>query len=317
MAIIAPSRRLGPVFIYGRRCLWGLAALICPVILLANTDDSTDPNYRVGTSEVRITFFATDENHHSVDTVTTDDFAVVDSGVVIREFRSLAHASETTLDIVALVDASGSVEPRLKTSIHDVLKMASGRQVSENDNFSVISFSGLRPELLCADNCRSAMAGRRLEAVKAGGATPLFDTLVFASDFVSNRRAPGVRQVLILFSDGIDTISRVSAREALDAVVASGALLYTVDLNKNGRDPRASAFLRQIAEATGGRAFSSEGSAGEVLEAALADLRASYVVTYPLPNHLVGFHSLRIFPKHNLNLRFHCRSGYYYEKRIP
>jgi hypothetical protein len=69
-----------------------------------------------------------------------------------------------------------------------------------------------------------------------------------------------------------------------------------------------------MAEATGGRSFSVQDDAADVLEAALADLSASYVVTYPLPSRMAGFHSLRILPKHNLNLRFHCRRGYFYDE---
>jgi hypothetical protein len=69
-----------------------------------------------------------------------------------------------------------------------------------------------------------------------------------------------------------------------------------------------------MADATGGRSFSAQDDVTDVLEAALADLRASYVVTYALPSHAAGFHSLRILPKHNLNLRFHCRRGYFYDE---
>jgi hypothetical protein len=78
-------------------------------------------------------------------------------------------------------------------------------------------------------------------------------------------------------------------------------------------------FLRQVSEATGGRYFSfsprssQPDGAATVLNAVLEDLRASYVVSYDLPSHQAGFHSLRLLPTHNLNLKFHSRNGYYYE----
>ena len=50
-----------------------------------------------------------------------------------------------------------------------------------------------------------------------------------------------------------------------------------------------------------------------MLNAVLDDLHASYVVTYDLPNHRPGFHSLRLLPTHNLNLTFHHRTGYLYD----
>jgi hypothetical protein len=106
-------------------------------------------------------------------------------------------------------------------------------------------------------------------------------------------------------------------RDAMHALIASGALLYAVDTNQPGENPRGSWALQGMAEATGGRYFSMQEGAANVLQAALEDLRASYVVTYNLPGSEAGFHSLRILPKHNLNLRFHCRNSYYYGTDIP
>jgi hypothetical protein len=80
-------------------------------------------------------------------------------------------------------------------------------------------------------------------------------------------------------------------------------------------------FLRRVSEATGGRyfslRFSRQDTAATVLNAVLEDLRASYVVTYDLPSHQAGFHSLRLLPTHNLHLTFHSRNGYDYEPSGP
>jgi hypothetical protein len=162
----------------------------------------------------------------------------------------------------------------------------------------------------------------RLRAVKSGGATPLYDALIFAADFLStHRRARDgtVRPVLLLFSDGCDTFSMHSAREAVQAALDAGALIYSVDMG-NAQNPTAgSTFLRQVSSATGGRYFPLQAQharpedSAAVLTAVLDDLRASYVVTYDLPSHQAGFHSLRLMPTHNLNLTFHSRGGYNYD----
>ena len=153
-------------------------------------------------------------------------------------------------------------------------------------------------------------------AVKNSGATPLFDALLFGADFLSHHRRAGARRVLILFSDGKDTISMHSAREALDAVLNDGVLVYSVDTGTSGhpssKQKAGSMFLRQVSDATGGRYFSPRfpgDGAATLLNAALEDLRASYVVTYDLPSYQAGFHSLRLLPTHNLNLTFHSRNG--------
>lgn len=276
-----------------------LVAFLFPCVFITGSANHTPMvTYHSDASEVRVTFFATDQNNQLVDTVVKDDFAVVDGGMVIRDFRSLTRSNETALDVVAVVDASESVAPRFHTAMNDVLQLVSQRPLATDDNISVVSFSDLRPVLLCTGDCRSPAAGQRLLAVKPAGPTPLFDALTYAANLSSSRRVPGVRQVLILFSDGNDTISMTSARDALKAITASGALLYTVDLNESTEASGGSIVLERMAEATGGRSFSAREGAVSALQAALADLRASYVVTYPLPSHEAGFHSLHILPKH-------------------
>jgi VWFA-related protein len=294
-----------------------LLLLLLSGSVFAGTADVPAATYYATASEVRVRFFTTDKKNHPVDTVQKDDFAIVDSDTVIREFRSLSRSDETALDLLIMVDASESVAPRFRVTIDEVLKLVTQGQVASDDNVSVVSFAGLHPSVICAGDCRDDAARQNLLMLKPAGATPLFDALAYAAKFISGRRAPGQRPVVILFSDGDDTISVHSAEDALQAVIASGALLYTIDVNKPGDSSDGSVALQRMADATGGRSFSIREGAANVLESVLEDLRASYVVTYPLPSTAAGFHSLRMLPKHNLNLRFHCRNGYYYGTRIP
>jgi VWFA-related protein len=345
-----------------RSALLALSALTCAfggtatagVAAEVRREDKNDASgvttYRSIVSEVRVTFFATDENNRALDTVTKSDFAVVDSELVIRNFRSLTRSDETALDVVVLVDLSESVAPRVRTAIGDVLQLVAREQSMADDNISVLSFgggfgptTGIRPVILCSSGCRASDSVSKLQAVKSGGSTPLFDALIFAADFIAQHRRAGVRPVLILFSDGYDTISLHSASAALQAAQDEDMLIYSVDMgtreneasrqssnyrsNYRSNQNVGSIFLRQVAEATGGRYFSSSSGsslrfaqpvgAGTVLNAVLDDLRASYVVSYDLPSHQAGFHSLRLLPTHNLNLTFHSRDGYNYEPSGP
>jgi VWFA-related protein len=318
-----------------------LSAVMALVLAYASAADDTNrpsdlPTYRSTVSEVRVTFFATDENNRALATLTKSDFAVVDNELVVRSFRSLTHSDETALDVVALVDLSESVAPRFRVAINAVLQLVAREQSTPDDNIAVLSFGGtsegtyggtsvgLRPAILCSSGCRAADSVSKLLAVKSGGTTPLFDALTFAADFISHQRRAGARPVLILFSDGNDTISLHSAREALRAVLDEGALIYSVDMGTY--QTSGSTFLRQVSEASGGRYFSlsflstsskrssQQTGAAIVLDAVLEDLRASYVVAYDLPSHQDGFHSVRLLPTHNLNLIFHSRNGYFYER---
>jgi VWFA-related protein len=289
------------------------------------TDSAVQPTYRSDVSEVRVTFFATDENNHPVETLTKSDFAVVDNEEVLRNFRSFTHSQETSLDLVVLVDLSESVAPRVRAAMSDVLHLVAQEQSIPDDNLAVLAFSGMRPVILCSSACGAASSVARLMDVRSGGTTPLFDALIFGVDFISQHlRAIGtgdVRPVVILFSDGYDTISLHSAREALQAAQDAGAPIYSVDMGNMGTPTSGGRFLQKVSEATGGRYFapsprsSHQDAAAAALAAMLQDLRASYVVTYDVPSQQAGFHSLRLLPTHNLNLTFHNRSAYDYEPR--
>ncbi len=293
-------------------CSFALILLIFPGVFRARS--SRDPEatpYRSATSEVRITFFATDERNRLMTALTRDDFAVVDSGIVIRDFRSLTHSNETSLDLMILVDESESVNSRFAPAAKIVQQLVQKESGNVDDTISVIAFSGLRPRVVCERNC--AFLEPKFFATAPAGQTPLFDTLRYAAQYAVDHQIAGVRQAVLLFSDGNDTISRTSASDALKALIQSGAVLYGADLNEPSDFAKGSATLQKLAEATGGRSFFLRDTPN-ALESVLADMQASYVVTYPLPTHVAGFHSLRILPKHNLNLRFHCRGGYYYEE---
>jgi Mg-chelatase subunit ChlD len=230
-----------------------------------------------------------------------------------RSCRS-GFSEPDTLDIVALVDTSGSVEPRFRANMQHVLKLAKAEPNSPGDKLSIIAFSALQPTLICSGNCRSPSSDQKLHTVRAQGATPLYDALSYTAEFVSRRRTAGLRQVVILFSDGNDTISRASPRDAFEALLGTGAVLYAVNVESSDSVSRGSMLLRHLSEASGGRSLSARAETGDVLQTILSDLRSAYVVTYPLPSRQEGFHSLHILPKHNLNLRFHSRRGYSYEE---
>jgi VWFA-related protein len=292
---------------------WALLALLllpCASLAQVVAEDSNDssrpPTYRSTVSELRVTFFATDENNHPLESLTKSDFAVVDNEHVLSNFRSFTHSDETSLDVVVLVDLSESVAPRVRVAISDVLRLVARERSLPNDNISVVSFGGtperapagtsvrtfggLTPAILCTSGCRASDSMAKLLAVKSSGSTPLFDAVIFGADFVSQHRRGGgrdnARPVLILFSDGYDTISLHSAREALQAAQDAGALIYSVDMGKadSGKaenSSRGSGFLRQVSDATGGRYFSlsprfSQEDAAGVLNAVLGDVRASY-----------------------------------------
>ena len=274
--------------------------------------DSSAFTYRTGVSEVRVAFVANDEANHPIENLQPQDFAVVDNGLVIHNFRSFRRSPELKLELIVLVDTSESVVARYHQEISEVLELLSRTEWTSQERISLISFSGVLPKLVCAQDCQFHTVVDRLFTTKAAGATPLFDSLIFASDLISKPIDPGVRPVIIIFSDGEDTASIRSESEAISSALDSEAQIYAIDLHQRGSQAGGTLVLQDLAEATGGRYLLMQDGANKVLASILDDLRSAYFVTYRLAEKRVGFHTLRILPAHDLNMRFRCRRGYYY-----
>jgi hypothetical protein len=94
----------------------------------ANNKSSAFPTFHSAVSEVRVTFFATDQDHHALAALSPSDFAIVDNDRVIRNFRSFNRSDETSLDVVVLVEMSESLAARFRATINDVLQLVAREQ---------------------------------------------------------------------------------------------------------------------------------------------------------------------------------------------
>jgi len=285
--------------------------LIHAQITQGGSEDSSASTYRSSASEVRLVFFVTDEHSYPAEPVQQDDFAVVDNEKVIRDFRSFTHADLISLDVIVLIDSSESVLPHFKEEIADVQQLISQSPWNPEDKLSVLSFSGMGAQIVCSGDCRSSLIAHRIASLSAGGATPLFDALAVTARILIERKQPDVWPVIILFSDGDDTISKASFHEALQKIRASEAEVYAIDLNPPGQASNGIATLQRISDDSGGRRLGiGEGAVG-IFNGVISDLHSARVVTYALPESGSTFHSVRIFPTRNLTLQFRCRRGYY------
>ncbi|MGD0181182.1 MAG: VWA domain-containing protein [Terriglobales bacterium] len=276
-----------------------------------DSEESSASTYRSNVSEVRLVFFATDEHSHAVEALQKDDFAVVDNESVIRDFRSFTHADLINLDVIVLIDSSESVLPHFKEEIAEVHQLISQSPWNSEDRLSVLSFGGMGAQIVCSSDCRSSFIADRIASRSAGGATPLFDALAVTARILMERRQPDVWPVIILFSDGDDTISKASFYEALEKVRDSEAQIYAIDLNPSGQASNGTATLQRIADDSGGRRLGIGVGAVGIFNSVISDLHSARVVTYALPESGSTFHSVRILPTRNLTLQFRCRRGYY------
>jgi len=273
--------------------------------------DQTGYTIRASANEVRLAFAASDRQGHAVKTLSSSDIAVADNGLIIRQFRSFRPTSESPLDLVILLDASDSVASEIPEEIEAVRDFVGHSTWKEQDRVSILSFGGVRPQLLCARNCNAESAGVRLSSLRANGLTPLYDALFQASEMLKQTRDPESRPAMILFSDGMDTISMHSIPDILEAAQNLQSPIYSFDPRPGKAGPgKGDGVLNCLAADTGGLSFGPGQNVAAVLRMVLDDLRSGYVLTYELPEQFVGQHSVRILPTSNPKLQFRSRQRY-------
>jgi len=300
MAHTINSHRLLPI----------LVLIVASATKSAAAGDPPEVTYRTHANEVRLTFSASDQSDRGVATLQASDFAVVDKELIVRNFQSFHRSDTTKLEIAIVLDGSGSLAPNFRRETSDLIEIFSQTMGVPEENLSLF-LVGSKPQLLCAANCRTSHAVEHLATPRAGEMTPLFDTIIYASHYLSQHADHNAQKVLILLSDGDDTMSLHSFRNAVDSALEGAVQIYSVDLNA-ASSTRGSLVLARLAAATGGRCFSGRDASSQAMKGILSDFQASYVITYKLPSNETGFHDLHILPTQNSNLQFRCRSGYYY-----
>jgi VWFA-related protein len=267
--------------------------------------------FRAGTDEVRLAFSVTDRHGAPVKSLGPTDVAVADDGWIIRHFRSFRSAGESPVDLVILLDTSDSVASELQQKIADIRKLLRNPALGARDRISILSFGAGKPRLLCERDCNEASAQARLEALRAGGETPLYDAMMLAAETLGQNRDSEARSAMLLFSDGEDTISMHSLPEALEAAQNLQAAIYCINTRPMKRTTRrGDATLGYLAAATGGLSYAPGVSMDEALRAVLEDLHSGYVLTYELPERKAGRHSVRLLPTSNRQLSFRSRQAY-------
>lgn len=284
--------------------------MICPGISAAADPEKPDFTVHTDANEICLSFSATDQNDHGVATLQAGDIVVIDRDIVVRKFQSFARSDWTQLEIAILADSSESMTPQFRHEVNEIVDLLSASEGLPDESLSLFSFRNSEPALICAGNCHAFQNADHLPAIQPGGFTPLFDSLIFAADFLPHQSDPSPEKILIVFSDGGDTISRNTLSAAIETAVKDDVRIYSVDLNRS--ESSGSIVLYRLSADTGGRYFSEHATAADVLTAILENFRATYSVSYRLPSQVSGFHSIRVLPTHNLHLQFRSRSGYYY-----
>lgn len=283
------------------------------------------PSFRVDVNLVRVLATVSDAGGNLVGSVPKERFRLYDSGVP-QEIAVFERSTALPLSVAVLIDASGSTAKELPAEIAAVRRFLRAllREGNPSDAAALYAFNWEVAEL--APFTRDlARLERVLKRVKAEAGTSLYDALLFAAGDLRSREG---RKAIVVVTDGGDTTSTHTFREALRAAHLADAVVYPILVipvqTDAGRNVGGENALASLAAGTGGRVF--QASLGTALENAfasvLADLRTQYFLGYyprGLPPASGPFREIRIEVhedgKPSSRLRVSARSGYYEESR--
>ena len=281
-----------------------MLSLLTAAVTAATLAAGQQPIFKSGVDVVRIDASVMN-GRSAVGGLTKDHFTITDNGVA--QTIDSVSMDRVPLSLMLVLDTSESL---LGPPIAALT--AATRRLIES----------LRPDeaaslVIFSDQVRLAVPHTRdraplltaLTGLTAAGATSINDAIVLA---LLHRppQTQETRQVMIVFSDGIDTASWLRSGQAQEAVRRSGMLVHVVELRA---EVGSTNFAREVAKAGGGRAWSatSAGALRELFEKVLEELRAGYLITYyPSGVSRYGWHNVKITLK-NARGEVTARPGYF------
>ena len=268
---------------------------------------------------VNVFVTVTDPQGAPVAQLTKDNFHLSEDG---REQRIAVFDKESALplSIVVAVDTSLSTKKDLP------LELASARHFAHAilrpvDAISLYQFSEIVDEVVpfTAD---VKTIDRGIDRIHVGSATALYDAMYLAARALDRRRG---RKVMVVITDGGDTVSKADYRDAVRAAQEAEAIVYSLIVvpveASAGRDTGGEHALIQLSEDTGGKYYyaSSLPQLDGAFRQISDELRTQYLLAY-YPSQRTSDSEFR---KIQVNLdgvpgggeyRVRYRSGYYSAK---
>ncbi len=278
----------------------------------------------VETRLVNVALNVVDEKGAPVGGLQRDDFELSEDGYP-QKIAVFERETTTPLSIVLAIDASESVlrNERLEK---DAAKHFVKALVRTQDELDLMDFSDTVREIVSFTNDPKRIESG-LNEIQRGDATALYDAIYLAGQRLqSTSGANGRRRVIVLITDGGDTVKGSHYTQALEQAQRAGAMVFSIIIipvyADAGRNTGGEHALIQIANDTGGKYYYVEDP--KDLEPAFRrisdDLRTQYVLGYYAPQRESdeSFRKIRIKMKDpvlqgKLDLRY--RSGYYADSR--
>lgn len=298
-----------------RAATTGLALVLC----LGSAAQESDTTFKVDVKLVNVFVTVTDQRGAPLADLKKDDFELVEDDKA-QKIALFDKESALPLNIVLAIDTSLSTRKDLP------LELASARRFAHAilrpvDALSLYQFSETVSELTAFTPDLRAI-DRAIDHVRLGSATALYDALFLGSQALEPRQG---RKVMVVITDGGDTMSKVNYQEAVRAAETAEAILYSIIIvpieASAGRDTGGEHALIQLSADTGGKYFyaSSLAQLDEAFRQISDELRTQYLLAYYPSQRLSDSDFRRIQVKvkgipSDSDFKVRHRTGYYTSK---
>lgn len=277
--------------------------------------DTPGYTFRRDVPEVRLQFTVADEQGRVVQDLAPDDVRVFDNQQLVEGFKDFERAQDLPLRLGLIVDTSDSVRRVLadeKTAAANFLERVMRPQ---SDRAFIMAFGGDIKLWQTSTADRQDLSNAIARLKQPGWGTRFFDAMYAAcsGELSSSAGDKLVHRALVVLSDGDDTDSIHSLRDAIASAQRGEIQVYAVTISGATVAGRGNQILQRLTQATGGRLYVAQ-SAND-LGAAFAqierDLRTQYYISFRPQQSTPGFHSLRLKVRPSQRLEVHARQGYY------
>ncbi|HYP06690.1 MAG TPA: VWA domain-containing protein [Bryobacteraceae bacterium] len=295
-----------------------VAAMLLASLAAVAQDETV---FKVDVRLVRLTATVKDASGAPVGGLDKGDFTVFDNGVQQTISLFERHTSQP-LSVAILLDASGSAGKEMKYQTDAVTRFTRAlfKEGNPKDTAALLTFYWQVQELVSFTRTagRFESATRKLRG-EAG--TSLYDAIFLGAERIEDREG---RRVLIVVTDGADTVSTKNYHDVLRAAHDADAVVYGIlsmpITNDAGRHIAGEHALTGITRSTGGKMFTPGMNALDVaFDEILRDLRTQYMIGfYPkgVPATKDPFHKIEIRTSRP-ELRVVSRTGYYGDAQAP
>jgi Ca-activated chloride channel homolog len=251
-----------------------------PTAAKTNSAQQPDTTFKVNVKLVNVFVTVTDEHGAPIGGLTKDNFELQEDGKP-QTIAVFDKESALPLSIVMDIDTSLSTRKDLPLELNSARRFAHAilRPV---DAMSLYEFSEVVSELVHFTSDLKAI-DHGIDHPRLGAATALYDALYLGAQSLDSRQG---RKVMVVITDGGDTVSRVDYKEALRAAQEAEAIVYSIIVvpveASAGRDIGGEHALIQLSEDTGGKYFyaTSVPQLDEAFRKISDELRTQYLLAY-------------------------------------